>query len=119
VRLILDEQFSHRIAEQLRSRGCDVIAVTERSDLREMNDEDLLRWAHRDGRALVTENVQDFLPIHGRFLSQGEEHSGLVLTSNRKFPRTAAGFGPLVAALGRLLVERAGAMSLGSDIAWL
>jgi Domain of unknown function (DUF5615) len=119
VRLLLDEHFSFRIAEQLRKQGCDVIAVVERPDLREMGDEDLLRWAYRHERVIVTENVQDFLPIHGRFLNQGDQHWGLVLTSPRKFPRTQVGFGPLVVALSKLLADHSDASFLRSDVMWL
>jgi len=119
VRLLLDERFSFRIAEQLRNRGCDVIAVVERPELREISDEDLLRWAEREGRALVTENVRDFVPIHGRFLNHGEAHAGLVLASSRKFSRTASGIGLLVTALETLLVERPSPTGLRSDVLWL
>jgi predicted nuclease of predicted toxin-antitoxin system len=119
LRLLLDEHFSFRIAEALRTRGHDAVAMCERPDLREMPDEDLLRCAHANGRALVTENVQDFLPIHGRFLAHGEQHSGLVLTSDGKFPRTRAGTGRLIAALAGLVASRRGPDALGSDVVWL
>jgi predicted nuclease of predicted toxin-antitoxin system len=119
VRLLLDEHFSFRIAEQLRKKGCDVIAVVERPELREMNDEALLRWASRADRALVTENVQDFLPIHAEFLNHGEQHCGLILTSARKFPRSIGGFGLLITALARVINEHPASSSLRSDVFWL
>jgi predicted nuclease of predicted toxin-antitoxin system len=119
VRLLLDEHFSFRIAEQLRKRGCDVVAVAERTDLRQMSDEDLMRWAHANERAVVTENVQDFLPIHAELLNHGEPHSGIVLTSPHKFPRSTAGIGTLVTALAKLLDERADRGPLRSDVLWL
>jgi predicted nuclease of predicted toxin-antitoxin system len=119
VRLLLDEHFSFRIAEQLRRRGFDVLAVAERADLRQMSDQDLLRCAHRDERAVVTENVQDFLPIHGEFLNHGEPHSGIVLTSPHKFSRSTAGIGTLVTALARLLEQRGNERALQSDVLWL
>jgi predicted nuclease of predicted toxin-antitoxin system len=93
VKLVLDEHFSFRLAEQLRKKGCDVIAAVERPELREMSDEALLRWASRNDRPLVTQNVQDFLPIHAEFLNHGDQHCGLILTSARKFPRSAAASG--------------------------
>ena len=119
MRLILDEHFSFRIAEQLRGKGFDVLAVAERGDLRQMGDEDLLRWSRADERTLVTENVQDFLPIHGEFLNHGEPHAGIILTSSSKFPRSTAGIGPLVTALARLLQERTDRRCLESDVLWL
>jgi hypothetical protein len=81
-----------------------------------MGDDDLLRWACRERRVLVTENVRDFLPIHGQFLNHGEAHAGLVPTSPRRFRRTSAGIGLLVTALVCLLEERPGDMSLESDV---
>jgi len=119
VRLLLDEHFSPRIAEQLRGRGFDVVAVVEQDELRRLADEDLLRWSRANERAIVTENVKDFLPIHGQFLSQGEPHCGIILTSPSKFPRGSAGVGRLVKALARLLESRAGKADLRSDVLWL
>jgi predicted nuclease of predicted toxin-antitoxin system len=119
LRLLLDEHYSFRIAEALRTKNHDVVAVVERSELREMPDEDLLRCAHANGRTIVTANVRDFLPIHARFLSQGEQHSGLVLTSDRKYPRTAPGFGRLIAALAELLDAHRRDSTLRSDVLWL
>lgn len=119
MRLVLDEHFSFRIAEELRKGGFDVLAVAERAELRRMSDEDLLRWAHANERAVLTESVQDFLPIHGQFLNQGEPHSGIVLTSPHRFPRSTAGIGMLVKALSRLLQERHNERAMQSDVCWL
>jgi len=119
LRLVLDEHFSFRIAQQLRKRGRDVVAVAERAELRQMSDEDLLRWAHEHERAVVTENVQDFLPVHGEFLRQGEPHSGIVLTSPHRFPRSSAGIGTLVRALAELLQDRGSRGPMPSDVRWL
>ena len=119
MKLLLDEHFSFRIAEQLRKKGWDVIAAVERPELREMSDDALLRWACRAERALVTENVQDFLPIHAEFLNHGEQHGGLILTSARKFPRSVDGFGVLITALARVLREHPSPSWLRSDVFWL
>jgi hypothetical protein len=119
VKLLLDEHFSFRIAEQLRKKGCDVIAAVERPDLREMSDDALLRWAGQNERALVAENAQDFLPIHAEFLNHGEQHHGLILTSARKFPRSNAGFGVLIIALSKVLSQHPGSSWLRSDVFWL
>lgn len=47
------------IGEQLRS-GYDVIAVTEREDLRSASDQALFERARGEGRVIVTENIEDF-----------------------------------------------------------
>lgn len=120
MKLLLDEHYSPRIAGQLRKRGFDVIAQHEIQDLAgAVGDDDLLRWASRDRRALLTENVQDFAPLHEQFLMQGERHGGIVFTSARKFPRSRAGIGPLVAALAGFLKARPGDGALESSVWWL
>ena len=100
MRLLLDEMFPARVAIQLRARGYDVIAVTERSDLRSQPDNALLGVAQREGFAIVTENATDF-----RRLARVTQHPGLIFTTDRQFsrrdPRTA---GRLVLALEALLV---------------
>jgi predicted nuclease of predicted toxin-antitoxin system len=56
LKLLLDEMYAAAVAEQLRRRDHDVIAVAERADLRGSTDEDLLAWARIEDRALVTDN---------------------------------------------------------------
>jgi len=87
LKLLLDEMYTAAVAEQLRQRDHDVIAVAERADLRGTPDEDLLAWARTEDRALVTDNQRDFIPIHHRWIAANHDHRGLILTTNRRFPR--------------------------------
>jgi predicted nuclease of predicted toxin-antitoxin system len=119
VKLLLDEHFSFRIAEQLRKRGFDVVGVAERADLRELSDEDLVARAHDDGRAIVTEDVRDFLAIHSQCLNGGEPHSGFIFTSPHRFPRATLGIGSLVSALAKVLADHPEEVALPSDVLWL
>jgi len=48
LKLALDEMYAAAVAEQLRRRDHDVIAVAERADLRGTPDEDLLAWARTE-----------------------------------------------------------------------
>ena len=50
MRLLLDEQYSREIAEQLRDRGHDVTAVKEDPELEGLDDEPLFRKARDDRR---------------------------------------------------------------------
>jgi hypothetical protein len=84
-----------------------------------MGDADVLAWARGQRRVLLTENVQDFMPLHERFLSQGEVHEGIVFTSPQRFPRSTAGIGKLVAALATFLTDHPGEGRLRSAIRWL
>lgn len=78
MKLLIDEMFPPVVAELLRERGHDVVAVLERPDLAGLSDADLLGHAAREGRAVVTENVRDFALLDRRYRQEGREHEGLV-----------------------------------------
>jgi hypothetical protein len=119
VKLVLDEHYTPKAAEQLRERGYGVVAVGEQGQLRALEDEDLLRWAQREGRILVTENVGDFMVIHNAFLGRGELHGGILFTSPRKFPRRMAAIEHLVDVLTAFIEEETAADALQGGVAWL
>ena len=117
VRLLIDEMYTPAVAEQLRARGHDALAVREVLELRALPDRALLEWATADGRAVFTENVSDFLALHAACLQSGTRHTGIVLASNAAFPHAGAGtIGALLRALDRLLSEVQG---LDTDVLWL
>jgi hypothetical protein len=58
--LLLDEHYSEVIAEQLRHRGHDVVAVTEYWDVVGLADVELFLLMAAERRAIVTENWSDF-----------------------------------------------------------
>ncbi len=60
MRLLLDEMYSPRLAEHLRARGHDVLAVAELAELIGRSDIEVARFARERGRMVVTENVADF-----------------------------------------------------------
>ena len=95
--LLLDEMFSPVIAEQLRDKGHDVLAVAADPRLRAMDDAELYEWARSNGRRLVTENAKDFRPLLWR--EETKAGPGILLTSSRTFPRSRRSVGLLVAAL--------------------
>jgi len=106
VRLLLDEMHAPRVAARLRDRGHDAVAVKECAELVGMSDEDLLRAAAADERAVVTENVKDSAPLHQHIAAAGKRHSGLIFTHPRRFPRSSPDHVRVLAdALGALLVE--------------
>jgi predicted nuclease of predicted toxin-antitoxin system len=121
LKLALDEMYAAAVAEQLRDRDHDVIAVSERADLRGTADEDLFAWAQTEDRALVTDNQRDFIPIHHHRIARGHDHKGLILTTNRRFPRgQPATTGKLVVALEQFLRGTAPAIARNPGfIHWL
>lgn len=99
MRLLLDEMYPPTIAEQLRLRGHDVVAVTESSELRSLPDVAVFAAAQREHRAVVTENVADFIPRANHGDQRGEPHCGLVLVDPGRYPSGAR------RTLGRLVTE--------------
>lgn len=117
MRLLLDEHISRRIAEELRERGRDVLAVDE-AGLAQRPDEEVLAWAVRDRRAVVTANYRDFRALHEALLLRGERHSGLVLVP-RRYSLSVAGFGHLIRLLDAFLQMHPSDDALDSAELWL
>ena len=68
MRLLLDEHYSHTIAEELRRRGVDAVATqNERPELEGQDDDVILRAATLERRVVVTNNVRDYAPLVEEF----------------------------------------------------
>jgi predicted nuclease of predicted toxin-antitoxin system len=89
VRLLLDEMLSPAVAEQLRQRGMDVVAVVALPHLVSLPDEELLVEATIQGRIPVTANVRDFAALSKGWVGRPQQHAqhGLVYVSSRAFPQ--------------------------------
>lgn len=68
----------------LRARGID-IQTAEEVGFRPRPDEEHLRYAASQGRALFTFNVRDFFRIHTELLEKGQGHAGLILAKQEGF----------------------------------
>ena len=119
MKLLLDEHYSPRIAEHLRAQGHDVTSVVEQSALAGLADRTLITVARRDGRALVTENVGDLMPIATELARIGTAHAGIILTNRHRFPRSRDGMGRLVEALRDLLVAHPQDDAFTDRVVWL
>ena len=67
------------IAERLRGRGHDVLALDEHRELDGLSDADVLELAAQEGRILVTFNVRDFAPILRQWAEEQRSHAGCLL----------------------------------------
>jgi hypothetical protein len=106
VRLLLDTHHSRRAAERLRAMGHDGVAASDDPTLAALPDDDLLRAAARDRRAVVTENAKDVDRIARTWAGAGEHHRGIVFTSPRRFARNRQSSpADLVRALATLLED--------------
>lgn len=106
MKLLLDEMISPKIARELRSKGFDVQAIKgDRPDLEAVADREIVRRIAAEQRALVTNDVLDFQLIHNQMLAAGEEHSGLIFTSDSTMPRNKASIPLWVKSLKKVLNE--------------
>src|SRR5215475_6966936 len=101
--LLLDEMFSGAIAEQLRSNGHDVTVVVADPALAGLPDDQILGYAADTGRALVTANIKDFMPLDARNRAANQTHAGLVLVSTKTFPQDRDVTAAITSALSALL----------------
>jgi len=114
VKLLLDEQISGKVAERLRRRGLDTIAVSADPAIRGMTDPELFALAQEQGRTVVTYNRADFEAIVREYASAGTEHHGLLIVSPARF--SSWEFSRLVEAV---VAQVAGLSSRGNFVAWL
>ena len=101
--MLLDEMFANTIAEQLDAKGHDVLAVVADPALVSLPDEQILAHAAATGRALVTANIKDFVPLDAQYQAAGRAHAGLILVSTKAFPQNRAYTAVITSALAALL----------------
>jgi hypothetical protein len=101
--LLFDEMFSDGIAQQLRAAAHDVTSVVADPALVALPDEQILAYATAQGRALVTANIKDFVPLDGRYRAAGQSHAGLILISTKTFPQNRGFTAAITTALATLL----------------
>lgn len=117
MKLLIDEMWAPRLAEELRRRGHDVVAVAERPQLRGETDAVVLAVALAEGRAVFTDNISDFVPLIQAAIDAGRSHPKLILTSYARYPRQSRRtFGRVVSALDALLSSEQEPVS---DVVWL
>ena len=83
-KLHLNEHLSPRLSVQLRRYGFDVIS-TQEAGLVSEDDESQLAYASSEQRAIVSFNFRDFVALNERYLATGEEHWGIILSTEETF----------------------------------
>jgi Domain of unknown function (DUF5615) len=101
--LLLDETLSDVIAGQLRAKGHDVLAAVADPALVGLADDQILAYATAAGRALVTANIKDFMPLDARYRAASQIHAGLILVSTKTFPQDRSFVAAVTSALSALL----------------
>ncbi|MDX1523433.1 MAG: DUF5615 family PIN-like protein [Anaerolineae bacterium] len=79
LKLLLDEHIWEGLAETLNQRGYDVIHLNHTTQ-RGIDDEPLLAYAAAEGRAVLTYNSRDFVPLVRLWFEADQEHAGVILS---------------------------------------
>ena len=88
--LLLEEMLSGHIADELRSKGHDVLAVIAGPALPALPDDQIPAHATATGRALATANIKDFMPLDAQYRAAGQAHAGLIFISSKTFRQDRA-----------------------------
>ena len=98
VSLYTDEDVTCDLAPALRRRGYIAQSTVEaRND--GLSDDEQLAYATKSGMAILTYNIQDFVPLARTWLLSGREHAGIILSEQFSQPQ----FGELLRRVLRLL----------------
>jgi len=79
IRLYLDEDVPHPLAEALRRRGVDAVSTLEAGN-RQLADEKQLEYAISQGRAIMTFNIDHFANLHRRWQAAQRVHHGILVS---------------------------------------
>jgi Domain of unknown function (DUF5615) len=119
LKLLLDEMLSPAIARELRSRGYDVEAVAGQPDREGLSDPAVLALARAECRAIVTDNLRDFRPLHSEAITPGGAgHYGMIFIPGN-YRRTRNDVGKIISALEALLIGHPRDDALANGEAWL
>jgi Domain of unknown function (DUF5615) len=118
VRLLADEHYATEIAIQLRAAAHDAAALLELG-MTGTADEALLAFAAAQGRALLTNNVRDFATIAVGWARSGQDHHGLLFTSDESLPRGRGTIGLYVEVLSALMDANPAQDALRNQVRWL
>ena len=119
MRLLLDEMLSPAIARELRERGHDVLAVADHPGWVALSDPEVMALARTERRAVVTNNLRDYRPLHADAITPGGPgHFGMVFMPST-YRRTKEDTGRIIAALEAKLAECPGGEDLANGECWL
>ena len=119
MRLLLDEMLSPAIGRALSAGGHDVQTVAGHPERESLSDPDVLALARNERRAVVTNNIRDFRPLHVEaVLPGGPGHYGMIFMPGT-YKRTRNDIGRTVAALEAKLGQYPGEEDLINAEGWL
>ena len=94
-------------------------AIRETAGNVSLADPEVIELARGERRAIVTDNLSDYRPLHhSAIITGGQGHYGMVLIPGG-YRRTKGDTGRIVAALQAVLTEHPGEDDLANTEAWL
>jgi hypothetical protein len=75
---------AHALVEALRLRRVDVTTALD-AGMIQRDDEEHLKYAAQQGRALYSFNVRHFYKLHTDYLSEGKSHAGIILAPQQRY----------------------------------
>ena len=95
-RLYSNENFPIPVVEELRRLGHDAVSIQERGRANEGTpDDEVLKLAIGEGRAVLTINRRDFIRLHRK----SDQHAGIIVcTYDPDYPAQAARIQPAIEA---------------------
>ena len=119
MKLLLDEMLTPVIARKLCERGYDVEAVAGHPGREALSDLEIMAVARAEHRAIVTNNLRDYRPLHYEaIMPGGQGHFGMTFMPS-SYRRTKVDTGRIIAALETKLAEFPGGEDLANGEAWL
>lgn len=111
--------YAPEIAEGLRNRGHHAVSADERPDLKSASDSIVFDIALAERRAIVTNNVRDFIQPAQQALQDEGAFYGIIFTSDKSLPRSKGNIGVFVERLHVLLTRHLEDERLPAGISWL
>jgi hypothetical protein len=85
IRLYFDEDaMQHALVVALRARRVDVLTASD-CGMISRSDEQHLRYASSNERALYSFNVRDYSLLHEQWIAGGQEHFGIILAFQQRY----------------------------------
>lgn len=107
------------IARELQARAYDVQAVAAHPQREALPDPEVLALARAERRAVVTNNVRDFRPLHVEaVMPGGPGHYGIIFMSGN-YRRAKSDIGRITAALEAKLLQYPADEALANAEEWL
>ena len=119
MKLLLDEMLAPAIARELRARGHDAEAIAGHPDREALPDPEVLALARAEHRAVVTNNLRDYRPLHNDAITPGGPgHFGMIFMPGT-YRRTKNDTGRIIAGLEAILQRYPGEDDLANGEDWL